>query len=348
MDSYEIPYMSRRSIRGSHALPLVTPPRRQPSMEPASSRRRSARLAGRPMDEPPAQHTSTQYPSNARLKQGGGRPSTTEPHHGSTSVRVPYKAPSFSSRSGLFSERDYRDDEQSLTHLYGLDQYDDPEVSDTESSQANCKLSSSSDNTDSSSEWSERRSPVDIIHIIKVVIVTAIYITTYLPRTVYSYLKSKQQIRTPVSSQSSTAVKSVLHSLSHTLYTLVASSLLLDVWTLTRTREWLSNLGIATPITAGLKQGSFTSLITSSSSAESHHNTMQRRRRGGGLYLFWGFVPFLMPLAVNETNETEPLAAVSDGMAVILTSLGEDVGSTPSAAAAGAATGGAMAGCRSV
>ncbi|XP_071815008.1 uncharacterized protein [Apostichopus japonicus] len=365
MDSYEIPYMSRRSIKGSRAPPQVTPPRRQPSMEPQSSRRRSARLAGRPMDEPPAQHTSTQYPSNARLIPGGGRPSTTEPHHGSTSVRVPYKAPSFSSRSGLFSERDYRDDEQSLTHLYGLDQYDDPEVSDTESSQANCKLSSSLDNTDSSSEWSERRSPVDIIHIIKVVIVTAIYITTYPPRTVYSYLKSKQQIRTPVSSQSSTAgnaVKSVLHSLSHTLYTLVASSLLLDVWTLTRTREWLSNLGIATPITAGLKQGSFTSLLTSRSSAESHHNTMQRRRRGGGfpcwicllllllpiltsLYLFWGFVPFLMPLAVNETNETEPLAAVSDGMAVILTSLGEDVGSTPSAAAAGAATGGAMAGC---
>lgn len=120
MDSYEIPYMSRRSIRGSRAPPMVTPQRRQPSVEPASSRRRSARLAGRPLEDPHSLNMSTQYPSNARLKPGGGRPIATEPRHGSTRDMAPlYKPSSNSSTSGLFSERDYPNKEQSLTHIYG-------------------------------------------------------------------------------------------------------------------------------------------------------------------------------------------------------------------------------------
>lgn len=65
-------------------------------------------------------------------------------------------------------------------------------------------------------------------------------------------------------------------------------------------REWLSNLGIATPITAGLKQGSFTSLITSSSSAESHHNTMQRRRRGGGFPCWICLLLLLLPILTSK------------------------------------------------
>ncbi|KAJ8037644.1 SUN domain-containing protein 1 [Holothuria leucospilota] len=353
MDNYDVPFMSRRSYKASY-VPSVTPHSRMPPKDTASSRRRSARLAAQNGEDFPDHSVSTQLPSHATIKPSQVRPRSVDPAMGRAKV-APRSLPGRRStnQSGLFSENDYGREEQSLTHLYGLDEFDDTELSDTESSQANQKYSSSSVSSDWSSEESERLVNIStVISVISTIIYTIVYIVTYVPRATYRYLTSRStsSLSSPKSHYKGHAISSFPGMLSHMLYTLVTRSLLMDVWLLTRVRQWISSLGVVALISDGLSK----TFYTSSSIVEQQIvNTRRRRRSGGGggfpcwiclfllllpilssLYLFWGFVPFLLPLAKNETSETEKYAAVSEGMSVILTGLGDD--STPPPGVAGA------------